>query len=103
MLTDVYLVNACKVLIISDVYNVYDVNAYVIALDGPPRGMKKRTTDGHALPLLCGLFIRNGVLRNEVDVILLNQFIIIEAIREFCAGLLNIMGVASLVRFGFIL
>ncbi len=27
MLTDVYLVYACKELIISDVYNVYDVNA----------------------------------------------------------------------------
>ena len=41
MLTDVYLVYACKVLILSDVYNVYDVNAYVIAIDSPPRGMKK--------------------------------------------------------------
>lgn len=29
MLTDVYLVYACKELIISDVYNVYDVNACV--------------------------------------------------------------------------
>ena len=41
MLTDVYLVYACKVLIISDVYNVYDVNACVIAIDHQPRGMKK--------------------------------------------------------------
>lgn len=41
MLTDVYLTYACKVLILSDVYNVYDVNAYVIAIDSPPRGMKK--------------------------------------------------------------
>ena len=41
MLTDVSLVYACKVLILSDVYNVYDVNAYVIAIDSPPRGMKK--------------------------------------------------------------
>ena len=41
MLTDVYLDYACKPLIISDVYNVYDVNAYVMAIDSPPRGMKK--------------------------------------------------------------
>lgn len=41
MLTDVYLVYACKELIISDVYNVYDVNACVIAIDHQPRGMKK--------------------------------------------------------------
>ena len=41
MLTDVYSVYACKVLIISDVYNVYDVNACVIAIDHQPRGMKK--------------------------------------------------------------
>ena len=31
MLTDVYSVYACKVLIISDVYNVYDVNACTTA------------------------------------------------------------------------
>ena len=41
MLTDVYLVYACKVLIISDVYNVYDVNAYALAIDSPPKDMKK--------------------------------------------------------------
>lgn len=41
MLTDVYLVYACKELIISDVYNVYDVNACVTATDHQPRGMKK--------------------------------------------------------------
>ena len=41
MLTDVYLVYAHKLLIISDVYNVYDVNACVIAIDHQPRGMKK--------------------------------------------------------------
>ena len=41
MLTDVYLVYACKSLIISDVYNVYDVNAYLMAIDSPPRWMKK--------------------------------------------------------------
>lgn len=41
MLTYVYLVYACKSLIISDVYNVYDVNAFVRAIDSPPRGMKK--------------------------------------------------------------
>ena len=62
MLTDVYLVCACKELIISDVYNVYDVNACVIAIDHQPRGMKKRTTNGHVLPLLRSLFIRNGIL-----------------------------------------
>ena len=33
MLTDVYFVYACKVLIISDVYNVYDVNACIMAID----------------------------------------------------------------------
>ncbi len=41
MLTDVYSFYVCKVLIISDVYNVYDVNAYALAIDSPPRGMKK--------------------------------------------------------------
>lgn len=41
MLTDVYSVYACKVLIISDVYNVYDVNACTTAKDHQPRGMKK--------------------------------------------------------------
>lgn len=41
MLTDVYLGYACKSLIISNVYNVYDVNAYVMAIDCPPIGMKK--------------------------------------------------------------
>lgn len=41
MLTDVYLVYAHKLLIISNVYNVYDVNACVIAIDHQPRGMKK--------------------------------------------------------------
>lgn len=41
MLTDVYWGYACKSLIISNVYNVYDVNAYVMAIDSPPRGMKK--------------------------------------------------------------
>ena len=41
MLTDVYLVYVCKVLIISDVYNVYDVNANTMAMDSPPRSMKK--------------------------------------------------------------
>lgn len=41
MLTDVYLVCACKMLIISDVYNVYDVNACVTAIDHQPKGMKK--------------------------------------------------------------
>ena len=41
MLTDVYSVYACKVLIISDVYNVYDVNAYVMAIDSQPKDMKK--------------------------------------------------------------
>ena len=41
MLTDVYLGYARKPLIISNVYNVYDVNAYIMAIDCPPRGMKK--------------------------------------------------------------
>ena len=41
MLTDVYSVYACKVLIISDVYNVYDVNACTTAKDHQPKGMKK--------------------------------------------------------------
>ena len=41
MLTDVYLVYAHKLLIISNVYNVYDVNACVTATDHQPRGMKK--------------------------------------------------------------
>lgn len=41
MLTDVYSFYVCKVLIISDVYNVYDVNAYVRAIDSPPGDMKK--------------------------------------------------------------
>ena len=41
MLTDVYWGYVCKSLIISNVYNVYDVNAYVMAIDSPPRGMKK--------------------------------------------------------------
>ena len=103
MLTDVYLGYACKSLIISNVYNVYDVNAYVMATDCPPRDIKKRTTNDHALPLLCILFVRYGILRNQVDVVLLNQFIVVKTIREFRTGFLNIMGVASLVRFGFIL
>ena len=103
MLTDVYLGYACKSLIISDVYNVYDVNAYIMAIDCLPIGIKKRTTNDHALPLLCSLFVWYGVLRNQVDIVLLNQFIVVKAIREFRTGLLNIMGVASLVRFGFIL
>ena len=41
MLTDVYLVYACKELIISDVYNVYDVNACTTAKDHQPKDMKK--------------------------------------------------------------
>lgn len=41
MLTDVYLVCACKMLIISDVYNVYDVNACTTAKDHQPKDMKK--------------------------------------------------------------
>lgn len=41
MLTDVYLVYACKMLIISDVYNVYDVNACTTAKDHQPKDMKK--------------------------------------------------------------
>ena len=41
MLTDVYSVYACKVLIISDVYNVYDVNACTTAKDHQPKDMKK--------------------------------------------------------------
>ena len=41
MLTDVYWGYACKSLIISDVYNVYDDNAYVMTIDSSPRGMKK--------------------------------------------------------------
>ncbi len=41
MLTDVYSVYACKVLIVSDVYNVYDVNAYARAIDSLPKDMKK--------------------------------------------------------------
>ena len=41
MLTDVYLVCACKMLIISDVYNVYDVNACVTAIDHQAKDMKK--------------------------------------------------------------
>lgn len=40
MLTDVYLVYACKMLIISDVYNVYDVNACVSHSNRP-------STQGH--------------------------------------------------------
>ena len=103
MLTDVYLVYAHKLLIISNVYNVYDVNACTTAKGHQPKDMKKRTTNGHALLFLCGLFIRNGILRNQVDVVLLNQFVVVETIREFRAGLLNITSVTSLVRFGFIL
>ena len=41
MLTDVYLVCACKMLIISDVYNVYDINACTTAKDHQPKDMKK--------------------------------------------------------------
>lgn len=41
MLTDVYLVYAHKLLIISDVYNVYDVNACTTAKDHQPKDMKK--------------------------------------------------------------
>lgn len=41
MLTDVYLVYACKELIISDVYNVYDVNACTTAKVHQPKDMKK--------------------------------------------------------------
>lgn len=39
MLTDVYLIYACKELIISDVYNVYDVNACTTAKDHQPKDM----------------------------------------------------------------
>ena len=41
MLTYVYLVYACKMLIISNVYNVYDVNACTTAKDHQPKDMKK--------------------------------------------------------------
>jgi hypothetical protein len=41
MLTDVYLVYAHKLLIISNVYNVYDVNACTTAKDHQPKDMKK--------------------------------------------------------------
>ena len=41
MLTDVYLAYVCKVLIISDVFNVYDVNASTTATDHQPKDMKK--------------------------------------------------------------
>ena len=41
MLTDVYLVYAHKLLIISNVYNVYDVNACNRAVDHQPKDMKK--------------------------------------------------------------
>ena len=39
MLTDVYLVYACKMLIISNVYNVYDVNACTTTKDHQPKDM----------------------------------------------------------------
>ena len=41
MLTDVYLAYAHKLLIISDVYIVYDVNACTTAKDHQPKDMKK--------------------------------------------------------------
>lgn len=41
MLTDVYLVYAHKLLIISIVYNVYDVNACTTAKDHQPKDTKK--------------------------------------------------------------
>ena len=41
MLTDVYWGYARKPLIISNVYNVYDVNAYVMTIDCLPRDIKK--------------------------------------------------------------